>query len=83
VHSFALRIKSISTQTEIDTESFEVVVVDEQGVESQTFIRFLHSTLPVESSAVATVRSEGSSPQQQYVVVAIGETEIARIPIGL
>lgn len=83
VHSFALRVKSISTEAEIDTDAFVVVVVDEAGVESQTFSRFIHSTLPVESSALATVRSEGSSPQQQYVVVRIGTTEIARIPIGL
>ena len=83
VHSFALRVKSISTEAEIDTDAFTVVVVDEAGVESQTFSRFIHSTLPVESSALATVRSEGSSPGPQYVVVRIGTTEIARIAIGL
>lgn len=83
VHSFALRVKSISTEEEIDTNSFVVVVVDESGVESQTFSRFIHATLPVGSSALATVRSEGAGPEQQYVVVRVGATEIARIPIGL
>lgn len=83
VHSFALRIKSVSTDEELDTNSFDVVVVDESGVESQTFSRFIHATLPVNSSALATVRSEGAGPEQQYVVVRVGDTEIARIPIGL
>ena len=83
VHSFALRIKSVSTEEEIDTNAFVVVVVDESGVESQTFSRFIHATLPVGSSALATVRSEGAGPEQQYVVVRVGNSEVARIPIGL
>ena len=82
VYSFALRLHSLDADVEIDTELFTVLVVDENGEESQTFSRFIHGTLPAASSALATVRSEGVGAGQQYVVVSLGEAEVGRVAIG-
>lgn len=82
VYSFALRIKSLDTATEIDTNLFAISVEDETGTQATTFSRFIHGTLPVGSSALATVRAEGAGTEQQFVVVRVGEVEMARIAIG-
>jgi hypothetical protein len=81
VHSFALRVKSVATTEEFDTAEFDVVVVAESGTEAATFTRFVHQTLPVGSSALATIRAEGAGTEPHYVVVRVGEIEIARILI--
>ncbi len=81
VYSFALRLKDISIVEELYTEDFTVRVEDEFGVPATTFSRFIHETLPIDSSALATVRAEEAGPGQQYVVVWYENVAIARIPI--
>lgn len=81
VYSFALRLKSVSTSEELATDDFTVRVEDEFGVAATTFSRFVHATLPTNSSALATVRAEEAGPGPQFVVVWYGNTAIARILI--
>lgn len=81
VYSFALRLKDISIAEELYTEDFTVRVEDEFGVPATTFSRFVHETLPIGSSALATVRAEEAGPGQQFVVVWYENVAIARIAI--
>ncbi len=81
VYSFALRIKSVSTDEELYTEDFAVRVENESGTPATTFSRFIHDTLPVNSSALATVRAEDAGPGQQFVVVWYDNVPLARIAI--
>lgn len=80
-YSFALRLKSTATPFEIETHHFSVVVYDADGVAAATSTRFLHETLPVDSSALATVRAADTGATQNFVVIALGTKELARVPI--
>jgi len=81
VYSFALRIKSVSTTEEIPTEDFEIIVEHADGVSATTFSRFVHESLPLESSALATVRAEDAAPGDQFLVVWLDGVQLSRIPI--
>ena len=80
-YSFALRLKSLATPTEIDTNLFSVVVEDADGTPATTSTRFVHDTLPVGSSALATVRASDTGSAENVVVIVLGDVEIARVPI--
>lgn len=80
-YSFALRLKSLATPVEIDTNLFSVVVEDTNGTPASTSTRFVHDTLPVGSSALATVRASDTGAAETVVVIALGDVEVARVPI--
>lgn len=80
-YSFALRLKSVSTDTEIETDHFHITVVSADDMSLPSFSRFEHNTLPTNSSALALVRAEDVEAGPHFVVVSIGETEIDRIMI--
>ncbi len=80
-YSFALRLKSLATPVDIDTSLFSVVVEDANGTPATTSTRFVHDTLPVGSSSLATVRAGDTGAGENVVVIALGDVEIARVPI--
>ena len=81
VYSFALRLKSIAAADDIPTEDFTIRVENEDGIPAETFTRFLHDVLPVDTSALASVRAEGAAPGEQFVTVWLDDVLLERIPI--
>ena len=80
-YSFAIRLKNISTQREIDLDLFTVSVERADGEIVPTQTRFTHDTLPADASAIATVRAFESGSEDHSVVVSLGTVEVGRIPI--
>lgn len=81
--TFALRLKSVATSVEIDTNVFSVELQSSDGAPAPTSVRFVHDTLPVGSSALATVRSTNLGSETSVVVVSMGGREIGRVPFNL
>jgi len=79
--AFALRLKSVSAPVDVDTALFTVAVHSENDEPVSTTTMFVHETLPVGSSALATVRAAASTGDHQ-VVVLLGDVEVARAPIS-
>ena len=80
-YSFALRLKSNSTPGLINTSVFAVTVENTDGVAAPSVTRFVHESLPVDSSALAAVRVADTGDSEYYVVITLADTEIARLPI--
>lgn len=80
-YTFALRLKSVSTQAPIDTSAFLIAVENAQGETASTTLRFVHDSLPVGSSALATVRASDTGDAENFVVITLGDVQIARVPI--
>lgn len=82
VQSLAMELTGQSTDREIRTDEFTVIVEQADGTPVLTFVRFEAEYLQVGSSAAATVRAEGGNSGQLYVVVRLGGLLIDRIALA-
>lgn len=80
---FALRLNSVATAAELDTNIFTVEVHNDEDGLAATGFDFLHPTLPVGSSALATVQATGLAGQAHFVVVSVGDVEVASLPLNM
>ena len=81
VASFALRFQNLGADGDIPTEDIMVQVENEEGEVAQTFVRFLHPSVPVGSNALASVRAEDLVEGDQFVAVWLDGVQIARIAL--
>lgn len=77
VRTFAIRVRNVDAPEDVDTERLDIQVQDAAGNRLSALFRFEHSEVPQGSSAIASVRVEGSPPGEAIVILRHDDVDIA------
>jgi len=77
VRTFAIRVRNVNALEDVDTERLDIQVQDAAGNRVPALFRFEHSEVPQGSSAIASVRVEGSPPGEAVVILRHDGVDVA------